>query len=80
MCEVTILFSIDVCIDVLQGWHSSQCGVSTGNSVILRLAKNDQVYVLTADATDLYGSTTEVYGTFSGYLISGVYEEFNVVG
>merc|ERR1712212_165740 len=51
-----------------------------GNSVILRLAKNDQVYILTADKTDLYGQPAEVYGTFSGYLISGVYEEFNVVG
>merc|ERR1712156_146725 len=51
-----------------------------GNSVILRLAKNDQVYILTTDASDLYGQPAEVYGTFSGYLISGVYEEFNVVG
>merc|ERR1711894_688087 len=51
-----------------------------GNSVILRLAKNDQVYVQATDASDLYGQPDEVYGTFSGYLISGIYEEFNVVG
>ena len=53
---------------------------SSGNSVILRLAKNDQVYIQTADQTDLYGATSEVYGTFSGYLIAAVNEDFPVVG
>merc|ERR1712121_40925 len=53
---------------------------AAGNSVILRLAKGDQVYVATADKTDLYGQPYEVYGTFSGYLISAIYEELPVVG
>jgi hypothetical protein len=28
----------------------------------------------------MYGATDEVYSTFSGYLISPVFEEFPVVG
>merc|ERR1712244_172266 len=60
--------------------HVEQDYAAGGNAVILRLAKNDEVYVQTTDASDLYGQPDEVYGTFSGYLISGIYEEFNVVG
>merc|ERR1712154_309802 len=60
--------------------HVDNDYAAAGNSVILRLAKNDQVYILAADATDLYGAVDEVYGTFSGYLIAGLYEEFPVVG
>ena len=30
--------------------------------------------------TSMYGATDEVYSTFSGYLISPVFEEFPVVG
>nr|KAI8738783.1 complement C1q-like protein 4; partial [Biomphalaria glabrata] len=52
---------------------------AAGNSVILRLAKDDQVFVQAADQTDLYGTPQEIYGTFSGYLISSIYEEFPAV-
>ncbi|KAK3775000.1 hypothetical protein RRG08_036294 [Elysia crispata] len=60
--------------------HIDQDYAAASNSVILRLAKNDQVYIQTADQTDLYGATSEVYGTFSGYLIAAVNEDFPVVG
>merc|ERR1712002_459556 len=60
--------------------HVDNDYAAAGNSVILRLAKNDQVYVLTGDTTDLYGQPLEVYGTFTGYMIAGLYEEFPAVG
>lgn len=60
--------------------HVDNDYAAAGNSVILRLAKFDQVFITTGDVTDLYGRADEVYGTFSGYLISSIYEEFPVVG
>ncbi|CAL1526605.1 unnamed protein product [Lymnaea stagnalis] len=52
---------------------------AAGNSVILRLAKDDQVFVVAADDTALYGTAQEIYGTFSGFLISSIYEELPAV-
>merc|ERR1711879_38857 len=60
--------------------HVDNDYASGGNSVILKLSKNDEVYITTTDVTDLYGQPTEIYGTFSGYLISSVYEELPIVG
>ncbi|XP_069107600.1 complement C1q-like protein 3 [Argopecten irradians] len=60
--------------------HTSNDYASTGNSVILHLSKGDEVYVQAVDpaygySTNLYGATNEVYCTFSGYMVSPVYEE-----
>ncbi|XP_060063259.1 complement C1q-like protein 2 [Ylistrum balloti] len=60
--------------------HTVNDYASTGNSVILHLSKGDEVYIQAVDpiygyATYLYGANDEVYCTFSGYMISPVYEE-----
>ncbi|XP_021364325.1 complement C1q-like protein 4 [Mizuhopecten yessoensis] len=60
--------------------HTSNDYASTGNSVILHLSKGDEVYIQAVDpaygyATNLYGANDEVYCTFSGYMISPVFEE-----
>ncbi|KAJ8320828.1 hypothetical protein KUTeg_002415 [Tegillarca granosa] len=65
--------------------HSASDYGSAGNSVVLKLAKNDEVYVKAVDpkngaATSIYGASDEVYSTFSGYLLSPVFEEYPVVG
>ena len=52
----------------------------TGNSAILQLTKGDEVSVTCVDGyySELYGMSDEVYATFSGYLISPVFQEFIV--
>ncbi|KAK3587439.1 hypothetical protein CHS0354_007930 [Potamilus streckersoni] len=65
--------------------HTTNDYASSGNSVVLRLSKGDQVYVKAVDqsfgsTTVLFGASDEVYSTFSGYLIAPVFEEFPIVG
>ena len=52
----------------------------TGNSAILQLTKGDEVSVTCVDGyySELYGASDEVYATFSGYLVSPVFQEFIV--
>ena len=52
-----------------------------GNSAILQVTKGDEVSVACAEGyySELYGQPDEIYATFSGYLISPVFQEF-VVG
>ena len=52
---------------------------------IFKFYSGDEVKVMAVDSkngasTSMYGATDEVYCTFSGYLISPVFEEFPVVG
>nr|KAG5709826.1 hypothetical protein BaRGS_032650 [Batillaria attramentaria] len=67
---------------VLSVWgHTDNDFAAAGNSCILQLTKGDEVYVAAGqDDVQLYGDPTEVYATFSGYLVSPVFQEFPVVG
>jgi len=57
--------------------HTANDYAAAGNTVILKLTKGDTVYIKAVDNsygydTELYGASDEIYGTFSGYLISGM--------
>nr|CBX41690.1 putative C1q domain containing protein MgC1q41 [Mytilus galloprovincialis] len=65
--------------------HTANDYSAGGNSVAIHISKGDEVYVMAVDSkngakTYMYGATDEVYCTFSGYLISPVFEEYPVVG
>ncbi|KAL4217383.1 hypothetical protein ACF0H5_023834 [Mactra antiquata] len=68
----------------LYGHSNNEYGAAS-NSVILRLSKGDQVYVRSVNSkygasTDIYGQVDEIYSTFSGYLLSPVYEDIINIG
>ncbi|KAL8576672.1 hypothetical protein ACOMHN_025147 [Nucella lapillus] len=68
---------------VVSVWgHTDNDYATGGNSVILQLIMGDEVTVActTQYHSELYGASDEVYATFSGYLISPVYQEFPGVG
>ncbi|KAK3082621.1 hypothetical protein FSP39_000641, partial [Pinctada imbricata] len=63
--------------------HASGDYASGGNSVVLHLSRGDEVFVQAVSAnqgasTNIYGATDEVYSTFSGYLVSPVFEEYAI--
>ncbi|XP_076458143.1 complement C1q-like protein 4 [Babylonia areolata] len=68
---------------VMSLWgHTDNESAAAGNAVVLTLNKGDEVYVTGVDGytSELYGTPTEIYVTFSGYLISPVFQEFPTVG
>jgi hypothetical protein len=72
----------------LQLYHNSECLVSAyasvqgslshgANSILLKLKKNDQVYVKTGRQSHFYCNPNDVYGTFTGYLIESIFDYFS---
>jgi hypothetical protein len=47
------------------------------NSIVLKLKKNDQVYVKTTGQSHLQCQTDAVYATFTGYLIGSILDYFS---
>jgi hypothetical protein len=49
-----------------------------GNSIVLKLKKNDQVYVKSAYPSHVHLTFNQVYTTFTGYLIESVRDYFSL--
>ncbi|XP_041374212.1 complement C1q-like protein 4 [Gigantopelta aegis] len=62
--------------------HTNGEFAAGGNSAILHLTKGDTVSIKSVSgySNSLFGKPDEVYCTFSGYMISVVFEEMPIIG
>merc|ERR1712087_576529 len=60
--------------------HTDNDYSAASNAALLQLTKGDEVYVVSTEGyySELYGYPSEVYCTFTGYLVSPISQDFQI--